>query len=554
MGVCIYLSISKAVTPQEWTEVYEEALCLAKELNLATRKEVKIHGIDTVYLVPVDECEQTYGWNNEHVRHLWSVDGDYLYMRTAESFSMPRALVKPENVDQDAGDAMITNLTECLDYTWDDPEFGNAYCLWGGKTQGEPYHMYLLAIACFIEAKLGTKAFVFGDITRGQCKRAVEIANQFLKKPIDMPDRCYMDRFLKRVSVLPFAEEEKLEIFRSFYLGTKGAEFGAFIRKVYSEETIDAVWEKEFSYAKIGTIGFSKSFSAYMLQGFDLQKLCEFVQFKDKEEETEEQYEAFVKRVMDAKLHIPKKNCEDILANDQEAEMPYGIDFFMSQFLYSSARNEKIDRYIPLEEIRMALLMGIGEKCDVNRMIDTYLEKEAEELDLSSFDQLSTDELEQAVQQDASEVFTQFMKIKAKMQAEGEEYYDINRSEDLQFYEKGDRINPSLGKVVGKSRRFLDGTLKEDTYKKLMEEEPQTRKEWMIEQNRSILIRDKDWVKIFSDIETDGSSFARYYPLTRVKITDNTWELVKALLINDDLYTYSKELAEQYADEETGAV
>lgn len=52
MGVCISLSISKAVTPQEWREVYEEALCLAKELNLAMRKEVRIHGIDTICLVP----------------------------------------------------------------------------------------------------------------------------------------------------------------------------------------------------------------------------------------------------------------------------------------------------------------------------------------------------------------------------------------------------------------------------------------------------------------------------------------------------------------------
>lgn len=292
MGVCISLSISKAVTPQEWREVYEEALCLAKELNLAMRKEVRIQGIDTICLVPVDEFEQTYGWNNEHMRYLWSVDGDYLYMRTAESFSMPRDLVKQETVDPDAGDAMISNLPEYLDYPWDDSKFDNAYCLWGGKTQGEPYHMYLLAIACFIEAKLGTKAFVSGDITRDQCKRAVAIANQFLKKPIDMPDRCYMERFWKRVLVLPFTEEEKLEILRSFYLGIKGAEFGAFIRKVYSKETIDTVWKKEFRHLKIGTIGFSDSFSAYMMQGFDLQKLCEFVQFKDEQEKTETQYEA----------------------------------------------------------------------------------------------------------------------------------------------------------------------------------------------------------------------------------------------------------------------
>lgn len=532
MGVCISLSISKAVTPQEWQEVYEEALCLAKELNLAMRKEVRIQGIDTICLVPVDEFEQTYGWNNEHMRYLWSVDGDYLYMRTAESFSMPRDLVKQETVDPDAGDAMISNLPEYLDYPWDDSKFDNAYCLWGGKTQGEPYHMYLLAIACFIEAKLGTKAFVSGDITRDQCKRAVAIANQFLKKPIDMPDRCCMERFWKRVSVLPFAEEEKLEIFRSFYLGIKGAEFGAFMRKVYSEETIDTAWKKEFHHIKIGTIGFSNSFSAYMLQGFDLQKLCEFVQFKDGEEETEEQYEAFVKQIMDAKLHIPEKNCEDIWKTDQEVETPYGIDFFIHQFCHSTSGNEKVDRYIPLEEIRMALLMGIGEKCDVNRIIDTYLETEAKERNTSSEENFLVYE---------------------PGQAEKKEHYDIIRIDELQFYETGSTITPSIKKAIGKLIRFSEDTLKEDTYKKLMEEKPQKRKEWMIRQNRSILIRDKDWEKIFWDIETDDKSFARYYPMVRIKITDSTWEIVKALLINDELYEYSKELAEQYAEEAAGS-
>lgn len=32
------------------------------------------------------------------------------------------------------------------------------------------------------------------------------------------------------------------------------------------------------------------------------------------------------------------------------------------------------------------------------------------------------------------------------------------------------------------------------------------------------------------------------------------WEIVKALLINDELYEYSKELAEQYTDEEADSV
>ena len=166
-------------------------------------------------------------------------------------------------------------------------------------------------------------------------------------------------------------------------------------------------------------------------------------------------------------------------------------------------------------------------------MIDTYLETEAKERNTS---------------------FEEELLVHESGQAEKKEHYDINRLDELQFYETGSTITPGIRKAMGKLIRFSEDTLKEDTYKKLMEEKTQKRKEWMIRQNRSILIRDKDWEKIFFDIETDDKSFARYYPMVRIKITDSTWEIVKALLINDELYEYSKELAEQYTDEEADSV
>lgn len=58
-------------------------------------------------------------------------------------------------------------LPAYMDYDWEEERFGCTY--WGAKTQGEPYHMYLLAIACLMEDRLGEKAFIYGDITQGQC-------------------------------------------------------------------------------------------------------------------------------------------------------------------------------------------------------------------------------------------------------------------------------------------------------------------------------------------------------------------------------------------------
>ena len=51
MGVFIKLSISKSVTKEEWSKVYEETLQLIKYFPLAECEIVKIHGVDTMCLV-----------------------------------------------------------------------------------------------------------------------------------------------------------------------------------------------------------------------------------------------------------------------------------------------------------------------------------------------------------------------------------------------------------------------------------------------------------------------------------------------------------------------
>lgn len=62
---------------------------------------------------------------------------------------------------------------------------------------------------------------------------------------------------------------------------------------------------------------------------------------------------------------------------------------------------------------------------------------------------------------------------------------------------------------------------------------------WLVEQNRSILIRDKDWDKIIIDIEENEMSFSRYYPMVRVAINStNLVYMTKAIILNDALFDY----------------
>lgn len=550
MGIFINMEISKSVTKEEWEKVYNETLLLVDKLPFAERISKSIHGIDTICLVRTKERTEQYGWNKEKSRTGWFADGDYTYMNTAEDHFLPRDLVEEDKVEPGAGDAILGNLAAYLDYGWNDDICSHTYGIWGAKTQGERYHMFLLAVACLIEARLGDKAFTHGDITRGQCRKAVEIVNKCLETPIEMPDRCYMDRLLNRVSKLPLSAEEKFTVFERLYLGTKDSEYGDFIRKAFPENIIDAYWKKEFGAYEVSMLGFSSLFHEYMTQGFGLEKLCGYVRLQDKD--GQDKHENFVKRVMDAKLHLQEKNCADPLSIDQEAEGTYSIWTLFAQFGFAGARNKKIDRYIPIEEIRKALLAGLKNYDDVNQIIDEYLEKEAQQMEINLAEAKQSEEaFEQAVRQDASEVFNQIMDRKREKFEENQEKYDVSKYEDMKFYEHGNTMHPGLEKSLGHSRLFLDSLLEEDEFKALQKKTAQDRCRWLVEQNRYILIRDKDWEKIFTDIEENEESFGRYYSIMRVKMASNNLvDMSVGLMINDDLYAYSKTLANQAEEKE----
>lgn len=543
MGIFIYIDISKSVTQKEWKAVYNETLKLIEKLPLAERRKVDVHGVDTLCLVHTEERQFPPAWEQEEGRIGWAADGDLETLKTAEEYFLLRDFIDDTMLDENAGDAILGACPAYLDYAWDDPRFQHTYSIWGDKTQGEPYHLYLLAIACLIEARLGTKAFIYGDITRGQCKRAVEIANKFLENKIDMPDRCNVERLIKRINALSFSEVEKVELFNCFYLGNKDdASFGETLTCNYSEKSLNDYWEKRFKNSKIGTIGFDDKISEYLLWGFEIDKLCKYINFTD--DNGNVHYEDFVKRIMDAKLHLKDKNCADPLKIDQEEENPYSIWTLMAQFGFAGAKNKKVDRYIPIENIRTALRNGLDGKYDVDLFIDAYLCEEANQIKINlKGKEVTKEQVEKAVKQDVAETFGQLMDRKKKEFSASYEKYDIKDLDDLMTYEAGDSIHPGLAKALGGSRKLLDEILSETEFQVLSGKSVNEKYRWIIDQNRYILIKKEDWEEIYRNLDEDPASFARYYSLMRVDSGKNKiYKITTALMINDALYQYTKEL------------
>ena len=48
--------------------------------------------------------------------------------------------------------------------------------------------------------------------------------------------------------------------------------------------------------------------------------------------------------------------------------------------MFAGAENKKIDRYIPIEEIKRILIAALGDKCNVEAIVDGYLKKENERI------------------------------------------------------------------------------------------------------------------------------------------------------------------------------
>lgn len=531
MGIFIYQELSKSITREEWERVYEETLVLVNALPFAERRTIAYRGRDLVCAARTRERETEWGRG-------WRTSMDYLTLNEAEAYWVPRDLVGDRKADPEAGDAMMGALPAWLGYDWEDERVNHTYSLWDDKTQGEPYHMYLLAVACLMEDRLGEKAFIHGDITLGQCRKAVELANRYLKEPIRVPARCEMDRLYSRVKKLPLKETEKLAVLECFYLGGKDEEFYGFEQKHFEPDVILECWKQRFADSPVGTGGFGRNLKACLALGLGLEELCRIVVLK--EEGGEPLHDQFIRAVMDTKLYLEEKHTRDCLDIDQEGEQPYSIWTLLAGFVFGSARNPRVDRYMPLDEIRAALKRGIGAEWDVDASIDRYLEEEAAapEVNLSR-ENLSDEDLAAMARADGAEVLTQFLDQTKDALRSQYERYDIVDYEDLVYFEKGKTIVPALEEAMKRSFSFYHSAVEEEVYRELMEAEPEDRCMYLIDANWNLLLRDGDWSRIFSDIEAHPQSFARYYPAVRVVADSRELrQMVTAFVLNDELYAY----------------
>ncbi|WP_437811696.1 hypothetical protein [Sorangium sp. So ce1078] len=71
--------------------------------------------------------------------------------------------------------------------------------VFGGKTQGCPYHFAVLAAAMLVEERFPRHAMVWGDIDRGQAEQARRLAAPILGRELSLPVRVDASRLVERL-------------------------------------------------------------------------------------------------------------------------------------------------------------------------------------------------------------------------------------------------------------------------------------------------------------------------------------------------------------------
>ncbi|WP_018085976.1 hypothetical protein [Desulfurispora thermophila] len=264
MGVYIGLNIlPELIRSEEWEEVFQETWQLLRAYPFITLRHEKIGNKSRI----------TYSRNLEFDRdtnqHCWTVTGDAVSKKTGETFVMYRHLHHygttysgKEPVDSRGGD-IIKNLTD---------ENLHTSVVFNDKTQGEHYHLYVLAIAMLVESRLPRAAIVRGNFTLQQAIMARDWANRYLERPLDLPVLVCPERLLARLSSF-FSGKELINKFMSLHINHEETIPGVLIKflgwHVLTEWLADSIKE----YASLTRLGAKKIMIDWLNSTTDLATL-----------------------------------------------------------------------------------------------------------------------------------------------------------------------------------------------------------------------------------------------------------------------------------------
>lgn len=528
MGVFLYLSIiPERIKAKDWKAVYNESLLLLENYPFLNRVEDSYCGIRRIYAQRSAHDPYSGSWDSY---------GDMRTGANTEWFGLRDDIETYQK--RNRGYLTETDWDVLLESVEDCPvEHPEAVSVWANKTQGEDSHIYLLAIGCLICHRFPDAAHIWGDISAGQCRRAVRWANQFLPQPIDVPTTADMHRLLPRLLRAGIPEEELLRTFYSLTLQGKNRTMGTYLREMLPEQVFYRHYRKHLKpYERCeGQVYLQwRVLKEYLELGFDFQALCRMVMVDPEGNQLTPR--EFLRKLLGMKLHVEEKETYDYTKSPREWGDSEAVDHISAQFsrifgLMSGASNVNVNTYIPLEQICADFREILENRCDAEALAKDILRELAESEKNESAQRMFYDDPE-----------SRFVKLAEEHQKLKEELaqYDITSYDDLMNFAEGKSVFPKLHESLKGNFEKLH-TFGIQAMEELSPLGRVEREIWFL--NRYQIMITKELQKLIFERIMDDTFIQRYAALYCVDCkSDKIYKLIRALLWNPVLLNYYWEL------------
>ncbi len=524
------------IKKKDWESVYTESLKLVEDFPFLD-KVVKETDLGNRYV-----CAEHTKERNDIFRSYtgWRSLGDMLTGDNTEDFEMYRCLDDYNVTGEDNGADILT--MEILNDKYSGIKVIDREAVsmvFGGKTQGELSHRYLLGIACLISDRFPEAAYVSGDISVGQCRAAVKWANGLLDKPIGLPVQCDARRLLKRIMAFEGADGlggKILDIFFKLSLENRDKGTGDAIRELVPQECIRDYFlshflkEKEFLSSEV---------RKYLGLGFSLEGLIKLL-VTDPDGYGLPPNE-FFDILFGMQVQVGDKETYDVTEGDRNSESSDDVSMqFTRMFgIMGGAYNKNVDCYIPLDEIREVCKKEMGTLCEVDTEIRDALDRDkAKRRDKES----ASNQIQQQLYDDDNSEFRQKVE-QARKKNEENKKYDIRRMENIVCYKPGDTFEPELEDVLTAMSGQIHAFDIKSRFDEFVKLDQSGREKELIEMDDTVLMPDRTWDRILENI-MDDEYILRYYSILSVDVTyQRQYEFIHRTLMNPDFLDYFWEKA-----------
>ncbi|QGG48340.1 hypothetical protein [Heliorestis convoluta] len=387
MGIYINLNfMPHQITEDRWNRLYQETLELLQAYPFASiRLEDKGRWQIAKYCRAKDEEV------HEKTRH-WEVCGDLESLKIAESFRLAYNLDHYKSFTEESQSSDILEEL-CKGFR----EQRNMASIFDSKTQGCPYHIYVLALAMLIETRLAPFASVHGDFTREQALKAKSWADEIVTKPLNMPVLVDSEKMYQRLS--QFLSGQAL--FDAFYHHWNGPEEEA-LRILFDKNVAERDhWflSQLKNYESSKQIGVLRLYIQWLNNKGDLERLAQLACI-EKEGPCFSPVE-FAKSLCSTWVFLEPSTYEVMDYFKESPDVPGTVEGqFGTILLELKYTGRNIQRYIPLEEGLSVLVRLFPEqKEEIEQQVRAEVAKY--EKDLNDMNRLAAEkDLEEDIEYD----------------------------------------------------------------------------------------------------------------------------------------------------------